>query len=51
MRRIARRLDCDPGEIEPLGQSARGDQIADRGHHQPAYIVENVGHFQEWYVS
>ena len=44
MRRVARRLDCDPGEIEPLRQRARGDQIIDCRHHQPAHILKNVGH-------
>ncbi len=44
MRRVARRLDRNAGQIEPRRQRALGHEIVDRRQHQPPHIVKNIGH-------
>ena len=44
MRRVARRLDRDPRDIEPGRQRALGDEVVERGQENPAKIAENVSH-------
>ena len=42
MRRIARRLDRDTGEIEPGRQRALRRQIVERRDHEAAEIAEDI---------
>ena len=42
MRRLARRLDDEAGEIEPVGQLAGGDRRLQRGGDPGLEILENV---------
>ena len=44
MRRIARRLDRDPGEIEPGRQRALGNEAIKRGQKKAAKIAVNIDH-------
>ena len=41
---IARRLDRDPRQVEPLRQRALAIKIVERGQHEAADIAENIGH-------
>ena len=45
MRRIARRLDRDAGEIEPARQRALRRQIVERRDHEAAEIAEDISSY------